>query len=639
MNTIPPIKRLGTKLIIYSIITALIPIVMLGAVSTDTINTEMTKQAQEKINDDLNTAESVVNLKLDKISAMNRYIVLNENTVDILKNKDISELKNLALSYKDASDPDFVVFFDNTGQVIARSNSDVSGDISYDNLFKKVVNSTGYTSIEVLDKEAIKYEDVDEVVNIDIKGTEDSIDSTDSVQDSAMALISMEPIYDEDGTLLGAAMAVDILNKDYSIVDTVKDASKDATTIFLDGVRISTNVQDNGGRAIGTLVSEEVYKYVVLGGNTYYGRAFVVNEWYLTAYEPIYDSDDKIIGMLFVGTPESKFLALQADVRNQTFAVGLIGLFIALLVSYLINRGIIKPLEQLKQGAERLSNGRYDQKVIVDSDDEFGELAKAFNKMATQINISDEKLKKHAEELKASYNELKELDNLKSELIAIVSHELRTPLTSIKGYVELVLDGTMGAINDSQRKCLQVADDNIVRLRRLIESMLDLSKIERGELEMYREKVNICEIVGDVIQYLKPLATEKNIKLNKNVEKITLEADKDRITQVLTNLIENAIKFSPANESILVNGTLEDEGLHLKVTDHGAGIPKKDMEKVFDRFYQVDSSTKRKKGGSGLGLAVCKSIVEAHGGSIWVESELGKGSTFHIILPISVEGQ
>jgi len=319
MNTIPPIKRLGTKLIIYSIITALIPIVMLGAVSTDTINTEMTKQAQEKINDDLNTAESVVNLKLDKISAMNRYIVLNENTVDILKNKDISELKNLALSYKDASDPDFVVFFDNTGQVIARSNSDVSGDISYDNLFKKVVNSTGYTSIEVLDKEAIKYEDVDEVVNIDIKGTEDSIDSTDSVQDSAMALISMEPIYDEDGTLLGAAMAVDILNKDYSIVDTVKDASKDATTIFLDGVRISTNVQDNGGRAIGTLVSEEVYKYVVLGGNTYYGRAFVVNEWYLTAYEPIYDSDDKIIGMLFVGTPESKFLALQADVRNQTF--------------------------------------------------------------------------------------------------------------------------------------------------------------------------------------------------------------------------------------------------------------------------------------------------------------------------------
>ena len=254
MNTIPPIKRLGTKLIIYSIITALIPIVMLGAVSTDTINTEMTKQAQEKINDDLNTAESVVNLKLDKISAMNRYIVLNENTVDILKNKDISELKNLALSYKDASDPDFVVFFDNTGQVIARSNSDVSGDISYDNLFKKVVNSTGYTSIEVLDKEAIKYEDVDEVVNIDIKGTEDSIDSTDSVQDSAMALISMEPIYDEDGTLLGAAMAVDILNKDYSIVDTVKDASKDATTIFLDGVRISTNVQDNGGRAIGTLV-------------------------------------------------------------------------------------------------------------------------------------------------------------------------------------------------------------------------------------------------------------------------------------------------------------------------------------------------------------------------------------------------
>jgi signal transduction histidine kinase len=635
MNTIPPIKRLGTKLIIYSIITALIPIVMLGAVSTDTINTEMTKQAQEKINDDLNTAESVVNLKLDKISALNKYIVSNNDTVEILKANDIPELKTLALSYKDASDPDFVVFFNSNGDVIARSNSDVMGDKAYENLFKKIVNGTGYTAIEVLDKDSIKYENVSEIVNIDIKETEDSIDSAENVQDSAMALISIEPIYDEDGTLLGAAMAADILNKDYSIVDTVKDASKDATTIFLDGVRISTNVQDNGGRAIGTLVSEEVYKYVVLDGNTYYGRAFVVNEWYLTAYEPIYDSNGKIIGMLFVGTPESKFLALQANVRNQTFVVGLIGLFIALLVSYIINRGIIKPLEQLKQGAERVSSGRYDQKVIVDSDDEFGELAKAFNKMATQINISDEKLKKHAEELKASYNELKELDNLKSELIAIVSHELRTPLTSIKGYVELVLDGTMGTINDSQKKCLQVADDNIVRLRRLIESMLDLSKIERGELEMYREKVNLRAIVCDVIEYLKPLATEKNIKLNSEVEGINLEADKDRITQVLTNLIENAIKFSPANESILVSGVLENEHVHLKVTDRGAGIPKKDMVKVFDRFYQVDSSTKRKKGGSGLGLAVCKSIVEAHKGSIWVESELGKGSTFHILLPVS----
>ncbi len=269
MNTIPPIKRLGTKLIIYSIITALIPIVMLGAVSTDTINTEMTKQAQEKINDDLNTAESVVNLKLDKISSLNKYIISNDNTITSLKNNNTAELKTLAISYKNTSAPDFVVFFDGQGNVVARSNSDVTGDNSYEDLFKKVVNSTGYTSIEVLDKDSIKYENVGELVNIDIKGTEDSINYSDSVQDSAMALVSIEPIYDKNGKLLGAAMAADILNKDYSIVDTVKDASKDATTIFLDGVRVSTNVQDNGGRAIGTLVSEEVYNHVVLDGKTY----------------------------------------------------------------------------------------------------------------------------------------------------------------------------------------------------------------------------------------------------------------------------------------------------------------------------------------------------------------------------------
>ncbi|ABR54519.1 integral membrane sensor signal transduction histidine kinase [Methanococcus vannielii SB] len=631
MKTIPPIKRLGTKLMMYSIIVALIPIVMLGAVSINTITNEMNNQAQDKINNDLKIAESILGLKLEKLSSLNTYVATSNCIMDSIVNTDYGSLKNLATATKISSEADFVVLLDKNGNVIARSNSNVTGDDSYSELFFKAVSYDDFSFIEILDLETLKYEDVEDIVQIEIKS---DISNETLIKNRAMALVSIKPVYGTLGELLGASMAVDILNNDYEIVDIVRNSSGDATTIFLDSIRISTNVLDGDERAIGTPVSNDVYTKVVEEGGTYYGRAYVVNEWYFTAYEPIYDSDEKIIGILFVGTPENKYFTLLSNIRDQTFVVGLIGLLIALTVSLLLNRIIIKPLDELKHGVQWISGGDYTKKVNVTTDDEFGMLARVFNEMADQINSSNEKLKKHAEELKESYEELKELDNLKSDLIAIVSHELRTPLTSIKGYVELVLDGTMGTINESQRKCLQVADDNIIRLRRLIESMLDLSKIERGELEMYREAMNVKDTVSDVIEYLTPLATEKNIKLKQDIKDLLINADKDRITQVFTNLIENAIKFSPANESIMIIGKETENGdVHITVKDNGAGIPKKDLEKIFDQFYQVDSSTKRKKGGSGLGLAVCKSIIQAHGGTIWVESELGRGSTFHIVLP------
>jgi len=392
-----------------------------------------------------------------------------------------------------------------------------------------------------------------------------------------MALVSIKPIKDHDGNIVGAIVAADVLNGDYTVVDKVKEITGDTATIFLEGLRISTNVQKEDSRAIGTLVSKEVYHEVINNGETYYGRAFVVTDWYLTAYKPIRNSEGDIIGMLFVGTPEKPFITLENNIRNQSIIVGIIGLSAALGVSLVLNRKITRPLEELKKGAELVSSGNYNSRVEVKTADEFGELAKAFNKMAEEIRISHEKLKKHAEELEKSYNELKELDKMKSDIIVIVSHELRTPLTSIKGYVELVLDGTMGPITESQRKCLEIAEDNIKRLKRLIESMLDLSKIERGELEMNMEEIGIKHFVEKILSSLKPLADEKNINMNHDVEDIAIKGDKDRIAQVLTNLVENAIKFTPINGNIGVNAFKENEYAHITVTDNGPGIPEKDL--------------------------------------------------------------
>ncbi|EHP85780.1 cache domain-containing protein [Methanotorris formicicus] len=627
-------KKLRTKLIILSIIIAIIPVLILGVVSTNTITDTMNEHAQQKITNDLKVAESIVGKNLKILSVVTTESTNLEDVIYAVKTKNHTKLKRISSIIKNSTNADFVTFFDDRGNVIGRSNNDLIGDKELQSLVKKALFGEEINSIEIIDEDTIKKENLEDTVKINIINTPKSIELNKTIEKRGMALVSLVPIRDNNGHVIGAILAADILNKDYRIVDEIKNITGDTATIFLGGLRISTNVQENGKRAIGTLVSKEVYDEVINNRSTYYGRAFVVNDWYITAYEPIKNSNGEIIGMLYVGTPEKPFMALLNYIKKQIFVVGVIGLLVAWGLALLISKSITKPIEKLKEGAEKISKGEYDCRVKVESNDELGELAMAFNKMAEEIRTTHEKLKKHAKELEKSYNELKELDRLKSEIIAIVSHELRTPLTSIKGYVELVLDGTMGPLNESQRKCLEIANENINRLKRLIESMLDLSKIERGELEMRIEKINLRDSVDKVLNTLKPLASGKNVSIDCNVEDITIEGDEDKIDQVLMNLIENAIKYSPINGKVKIEGFREGDYVHIKVTDNGPGIPKKEINKIFDKFYQVDSSTKRKKGGSGLGLAVCKSIVEAHNGSIWVESKLGKGSTFHVLLPI-----
>jgi signal transduction histidine kinase len=638
MGEIPKIRKFGTKLTIYSIIVALIPVVILGVVSSHTITQTMNEQAQDRINTDLYTAEEFMGDNLDKLSSICEFTVSSPDLIENMNNKNLKNLKNILLLTKKSSGADFVTLFDDEGNVVLRSNNDNYGDREFSNYIKKVLNGSNITATIILDENTVKKENLENKTIIYIDNNSDFIPhdmENKSIEYKSLALLSIKPIYDNDtGKIIGALLISKVLNKDTHIVDKIKSATKDTSTIFLGGLRISTNVQENHKRAIGTFVSQNVYEQVIEKGEIYYGRAFVVDDWYLTAYKPIKDDNNKIIGMIYVGVPEKPFIALQDKIKNIILLVGLVAFLMALVVSVIINSTITKPIKKLKKGVEMMGRGDYNFRVNINSNDEFEELAHAFNKMADEIRSSHEKLKKQAEKLEKSYNELKILDELKSEIISIVSHELRTPLTSIKGYVELILDGTMGPINESQKRGLEIANENIDRLKRLIENMLDLSRIERGELKMDISKVNLKDIVQNVIHSLKPLADGKNIKIINKAENITANVDKDKLTGVLTNLIENAIKFSPVNENVTVEAFKENNMVHITVKDNGPGIPKSELTKIFDRFYQVNSSAKRIKSGSGLGLAICKSIVEAHGGKIWVESELGKESTFHILLPL-----
>lgn len=229
---------------------------------------------------------------------------------------------------------------------------------------------------------------------------------------------------------------------------------------------------------------------------------------------------------------------------------------------------------------------------------------------------------------------VRQLENTRREFVANVSHELRTPLSMIKGYVETLIDG---AKDDPAvaLKFLQTIEKHADRLTYLIEDLLTISKLESGQIVMNLQRVELGPVVARVLEDLQSRAEEKGITLqNLLPEDIEVKADGDRLEQVLFNLVDNAIKYGKNNGEVTVSCQIvDDKQVQLSVRDDGPGIPEEAKERVFERFYRIDRARSREAGGTGLGLSIVKHIVQSHGGEVWVESELGQGSTFCFTLP------
>ncbi len=229
-----------------------------------------------------------------------------------------------------------------------------------------------------------------------------------------------------------------------------------------------------------------------------------------------------------------------------------------------------------------------------------------------------------------------ELDRMKSNFISIVSHELKTPLTSIRGFVRLLETGRVGPVNEKQRHYLDIVLEQTDSLTQLIEDLLDLSRIEAGIIEVRREKVNVQKVISGVLDRLENLAKEKGVRVRVCVPEDLppVAGDADRLAQVFTNLIHNAIKFTPSGGEVKLEAAADGEECLLKVSDTGIGISPQDLPRVFDKFYQADSSSTREQSGTGLGLSISRELVAAHGGKMWVESSRGRGATFSFTLPL-----
>ena len=229
--------------------------------------------------------------------------------------------------------------------------------------------------------------------------------------------------------------------------------------------------------------------------------------------------------------------------------------------------------------------------------------------------------------------ERKEIERLKDEFISVVGHELRTPLTSIRGSLGLLEGGIAGELPDEAAEMVSIARSNTDRLVRLVTDILDIERIEAGRADLELRAVSARELLDTARRVVQAVADDAGVPLETDKAGGTVQADPDRIVQALTNLIGNALKFSPAGAPVRISAREEGGSVRFTVADQGRGIPPEQLEAIFERFRQVDASDRREKGGTGLGLAIARAIVDEHGGRIWAESQLGGGTSFHFTLP------
>ncbi len=322
----------------------------------------------------------------------------------------------------------------------------------------------------------------------------------------------------------------------------------------------------------------------------------------------------------------------------QTFVWLLIGIILALIaVALLFARTISKPIHALAEGSRRVGAGELGHRIQIHSGDEIEDLAITFNQMANDLQTK-------IDEIEAANQELLQLDQLKSKFISMASHELRTPLIAIQGYVDLIRDGKGGEISASQHKMLDTVSRNATRLARIVAELLDISRIEENQLVLELTPVSLRRIIEEIADEQQPYLGSRGHQLTLDLaEDLPLvRGDLDRLSQVVINLLGNAIKYTPDHGQIRICANQEGEQVHLAVSDNGIGIRQDDLGKLFKRFSTLGDITKHRTGknefmagGTGLGLSIVQGIVQAHQGQIWVESEFGQGTTFHVTLPIA----
>lgn len=482
------------------------------------------------------------------------------------------------------------------------------------------------------------------------------------MEDRGLMVHSAAAVRDADGRLLGVLEGGVLLNKNLAFIDRLNDivypagalpvGSAGTATLFLGDVRVATNVRlFEGGRAIGTRVSAAVHAAVLDEGRTWLDRAFVVNDWYVSAYEPLLDSHEQRIGMLYVGFLDGPF----AQARQQTFAI-VVGLFVlamgvAAIFAVIWARRVFRPIERMHTTMHAIERGDADARVgEVETEDELGVVAAHFDQLLDRLQAQAESLKRWGDSLDAKVAErtaeleqaVADLRAAQSQLVmnekmaaigqltAGVAHEINNPIAVIQGNLDVLRD-ILGPAAAPVAPEIRLIHEQVHRIRLIVTKLLQFARPQ--DYVGYLEPVAPAPLIQDSLVLVGHLLKKGNIAIEQHLDSTrNVLCNRNELQQVLINLMVNAIQAMPDGGVLTLAAEDWDEadmpiGLRLAVTDSGPGISDEDRERLFKPFF-----TAGKPGGTGLGLWVSQSLVERYGGKISVDSAPVRGTRFAVWL-------
>ena len=610
--------------------------------------------AQDKVKHDLASARMVYNEKLYDIRDIVRLNSVRESIQHALKNKQRESLLKHLSPIRKEFDLDFLTITDAAGKVFLRtSNPEIWGDDqANDPLVQRALSGKKATATQIIVREALLKEGkkLAEKAYIKFIPTPKAAPREKDHEEKAMVLKAAIPVKDETNELLGVLYAGIIINRNYEIVDKVKEIvfkgeiykgrEIGTATIFQQDLRISTNVEnEKGKRAIGTRVSKEVNQAVLMEGKEWVDRAFVVNNWYIAAYEPIKNIAGDIIGILYVGMLEKPYIDLRNKVMGTFTGMAVLSVVILLAILFVITSAIINPLKKLVVATNEIAKGDLNHKVNINLKDEIGQLAFSFNQMTEDLKKANQKLIHWGKTLEKQVEErTKKLKEMQDSLIqsekqaslgkmaAGIAHEINNPLTSILINSHLMLEKLD---NDPYlEESLSLITEETSRCSSIVKGLLEFSRQSLPK----KVPADINQLITSTSALLENQLLFQNIEVKKELEPNlpNVKIDTGKTKQVLWNLMINAAEAMPDGGKLsLSTGFSEDKkSVIIEVSDTGKGIPQENINKLFDPFFTT------KESGSGLGLAVTYGIIRQHQGRIKASSKVGQGTTFTVALPI-----
>lgn len=637
--------HIGTKLVLSFLLIIILVSLLFSVVGVRVIGDRVIKEAQAKVQTDLNAAREIYLNKLAFVNDVVRFTADRYLLMRALMAGDTAVASEILGRLREREKLDVLTVTDARGRVLLRtSNPSVVGDDQgTDELVRAALTRREPIAATcVVPPEQLMRESPELAARAYFKfiPTPKARPRVETEERAGMMLKAAAPILDPEGNLIGAIYGGILLNRNFEIVDkikatvfqnlTYKGRDIGTATLFLDDLRISTNVKnEDGSRAVGTRLSEEVYNRVIREGKQWIGRAFVVNDWYITAYEPIRDLQGRNVGILYVGLLEQKYTDLHRNSVLVFLAITFGGAVGAFVLAWYLSQRLSNSIKKLARAAEQVAHGNLDVRVQIESHDELHELAEAFNYMAAALKKRDEQLREFATRRIMESERLAHI----GQLAAGVAHEINNPLQGIVTYAHLLLEraAPQGTNREFLEKIVKQAD----RCRDIIRGLLDFARQRKPEKRLS----NVNRVLEECVGLVANQALFHNIKIVKNLarELPPVWMDPSQMQQVFMNMIINAAEAMNGNGQLTITTRHlpEAEAVEIEFTDTGHGIKEEDLERIFDPFF----TTKEAGHGTGLGLAISYGIVKEHKGTITVQSEVGRGTTFIIRLPVSVREQ